>query len=134
MNDLNSKEAQEEADKKFALQLQKEFDREIPNSRVDSNNRNRGSESSLSGVIECPTCHTKNAIPSRRADVYLCGACNKQLKKSPQQPAPIPEAFITLQVQCGQCSAVNEVQVRSNATSVQFKCGNCESINEAELE
>lgn len=145
MSETITKEMQEEADKNFALQLQEEFNREaMPESRRKKERANaERAESKLKGVIECSTCRTKNAIPPQKADAYLCGVCNKQLKEHTSQtttsaPSSIPasttkEKMISLQVQCGECSAVNEVQVQSNATSVQFKCGDCQSINEAEL-
>lgn len=105
----------------------------------DSKSPSRATCSQLSGTIECPSCRTANNIPSKKADVYLCGACSKQLKdnKSKIDPKPEPEVesegTLQLQVQCGQCAAVNEIAVPVGAGSIQFKCGVCESINEAEV-
>lgn len=135
-----SKEIQEEEDAKLALQIEKELNGEIENSTLNPSERQtREYLNSMHSrkMVECSSCHTKNSLPLVKADVFLCGECNKQLKTA-QGPSSSPSPLqsvqeVTLQIQCGQCNAVNEVQIQSNVSSVQFKCGNCDSINEATL-
>ncbi|EPY33918.1 hypothetical protein STCU_01848 [Strigomonas culicis] len=78
----------------------------------------------------------------------LCGSCFQELgsKLTPQdavpqqqqgqeqeQAQPPVEESRTVQVRCGQCSAVNAVQVLIDATVIQFECGSCDTINEVSL-
>ncbi|CCW65571.1 unnamed protein product [Phytomonas sp. EM1] len=85
-------------------------------------------------VRECPACHLKNIIPSRKADALLCGACYQQLV---EPSSPISEQSTqevrSVQIRCGECSAINLVQVTSNLNCIQFECGGCTSINEVAL-
>lgn len=137
MSNLREKELQEERDKALSLKLQAEYDREFQNteSRNDENKILKDGKSPV--LVECTGCHVKNRVPTIAADAFLCGACNKELKGAGlllQKEKVESETYITLQVQCGHCNVINEVQVLSGSQSVQFKCGSCESINEAEVQ
>ncbi|CCW72139.1 unnamed protein product [Phytomonas sp. Hart1] len=85
-------------------------------------------------IIECSVCHVKNIIPSKKVDALLCGACYQQLA---DPTTAISEDSTkekrSVQIRCGQCSAINLVQVASNANVIQFECGGCQSINEVSL-
>lgn len=91
-------------------------------------------------MVQCNTCHSINRVPDRKADAALCGACYQQLGSSVEDPpaaataphAPTPETR-TVQIRCGQCSAVNAVHVASDAKVMQFECGGCSTINEVNL-
>ncbi|CAD2218394.1 hypothetical protein AGDE_01658 [Angomonas deanei] len=89
-------------------------------------------------IIECSICKTANRVPNRKSDAILCGACYQELgsklqKEAPKQ-SPKVEETRTLQVRCGQCSAVNAVQAQADAKVIQFECGSCETTNEVSLE
>lgn len=136
MQNFREKETQVEEDKALGLKLQAEFNRELLNSGGGDDNTNLSSENQLD-LVECAGCHTKNRVAAVEADAFLCGMCNKELKeaKSLHQKKPAEsETYVIIQVQCGQCNVINEVQVLSTASSIQFKCGGCESINEAEIQ
>lgn len=85
------------------------------------------------GTIECSVCHLLNRIPKEKSDAILCGACYQQLAPPQQETAPPQGGTRTVQVRCGQCSAVNAVQVNADAVVVQFECGSCETVNEVAL-
>lgn len=87
---------------------------------------------------KCKICASVNRVPDKKADTALCGACYQQLGSSlevqtPKAAAPV-EQMRTVQIRCGQCSAVNAVQVSADAKVVQFECGACTTINEVSLE
>lgn len=137
MSYLRDKELQEESDKILSLRLQAEYDREFQNTESGHDANGNFKDDKSRELVECTGCHVKNRVPTIAADAFLCGACNKELKGarlSLQKGKVESEMYITLQVQCGHCSAINEIQVLSGSPSVQFKCGSCESINEAEVQ
>lgn len=94
-------------------------------------------------LVECQICHCLNRMPTRKSDAVLCGGCYQALGSSLNSPstgggaataASASKKERVVQVRCGQCNAVNALNVASDLKEIQFECGGCSTVNTVSLE
>jgi len=111
-----------------------------------------GVRSPLGSTITCQNCRCANTVPVGATTQFMCGNCYRVLTFN--QNAMVPPAAAplspplpaqtglgggggvlqgtvqrTVQVRCGQCSAINSVK-QGASPKIEFICGSCRATNE----